>query len=56
MNFRQTHTLNSIIDNYGDKGDGIYEEAWKKKKALKAKAKEAEEKAQEELDVEFNDK
>ncbi len=52
--FQAIHTLQSVIDNYESKDDGIIETATKKKKALEDKAGAVKEQKQEELEIQID--
>ena len=52
--FQAIHTLQSVIDNYESKDDGIIETATSKKKAIENKAGTAKEHKPEDLDIEIN--
>ncbi len=52
--FQAIHTLQSIIDNYESKDDGIVELATKKKKALEDKVNAVKEQKQEDLEIQIN--
>ncbi|NBC83669.1 MAG: tetratricopeptide repeat protein [Bacteroidetes bacterium] len=53
--FQANHTLNSVIDNYDNRDDGIYTEAWDMKRRLKAMQEENQNKEQDPVEIEFND-
>ncbi|MDR1172648.1 MAG: tetratricopeptide repeat protein [Bacteroidales bacterium] len=52
--FQAIHTLQSVIDNYESKDDGILELATNKKKALEDRTHAVKEQKQEDLEIEIN--
>ncbi len=52
--FQAIHTLQSVIDNYESKDDGIIDLATQKKKTLEAKTNAVKEQKQEDLEIQIN--
>jgi len=53
--FQANHTLNSVIDNYENREDGIYTEAWDMKREIKAMKEARENKAQEPVEIQMTE-